>query len=115
MRATCPGARSGRMAITTLPWVVSRISSFCLSVMGLLLSLSGSVVDKTDGDRAARDGAAHSCAERQRRATLQRLRNGATIDLPGLVANSRRRIGHARLADDLAVALESEAHGHLHA
>src|SRR5690242_4865461 len=37
MRATCPGASSGRISITTLPWVVSRVS--VSSGLAILLSI----------------------------------------------------------------------------
>src|SRR5207247_536207 len=45
MRATWPGARSGRIRMTTLPLVVSSVSVFSASVMGCSLLAGARLID----------------------------------------------------------------------
>src|SRR5690242_6985224 len=80
----------------------------------MMLSRLLAVVDVADGDRAAGDRTAHAAAERHRRATVERLGDGMAIGPPRVTSRPWRRVGHARLADDLAGAIEGEPHRHLH-
>src|SRR5882757_4762008 len=105
MRATWPGARSGRISITTLPLVVSRIMVLSVLVIGCL-SLEGSVVDETDGNRLAGDRPRHSRREVERRAARERRVDGIKIGIPRFRRNPGADISHARRRDDLAAAPE---------
>src|ERR1700746_2045104 len=104
MRATWPGARSGRIAITTGPLVVSRRSvlpaASALSVMVCPFCLDElAVVDEAHGHRSPGESIAERVGEVQRHAAFQRLSHGGTIRHPFLVGRFRRLIGDARLAE----------------
>src|SRR6516165_3970671 len=112
MRATCVGARSGRRAIATVPWVVSRMSrlraSSAFSVMGYPCLLEFSVVDESQCHRAPRKRTAECIGEPQRKAAGERFRQRGPIRRALLVSRPRRLVGDARLAEELAAALEGE-------
>src|SRR3981189_3194512 len=101
MRATCPGARSGRISITTLPCVVSRIrvlspawlilSSFCVSPV-----YEGKEVG-TSGHRVA-----EPFREGQRRAGADGGDRDALVERPGLRRRPARHDGGTPRAQDLA-------------
>src|SRR5215468_4782508 len=112
MRATWLGARSGRMAIVTFPLVVSStsVSSVLVIVLSLLFV---AIIDVADVDRATGDLPAQPLGQRQRRTARQRIVDGIAVGLPRLWRNSARRIGQARQAEGVAVALEAQPHGHL--
>src|SRR3981081_2986356 len=114
MRATCPGARSGRISITTLPCVVSSISvlwpaclilsSFCVSPV-----YEGKEVG-TSGHRVA-----EPFREGQRRAGADGGDRAALVERPGLRRGLALHEGEARLAQDLARLREGQHDRHPHA
>src|SRR5258705_2148546 len=114
MRATGPGARWGRLSITTLPWVVSRIrvlspawlilSSFCVSPV-----YEGKDVG-TSGHRIA-----EPFREGQRRAGADGGGRDALIERPGFRRRLARHEGEARLAQDFARLGEGQHDRHPHA
>src|ERR1700722_10074737 len=118
MRATCAGARSGRSAIMTGPLVVSRMSlsspSACSAICRPCL-LEVSAVDESYGERAPGERTAERIGEPPRRAAAQCRRHRAPVGHPLVVGRARRLVGDARLAEQLAVALEAEHRRDLHA
>src|SRR5215470_6757009 len=119
MRATCCGARSGRMATMTVPWVVSRISVslslMCSSGMAAWRPLCrpclrAPVVDETDGERAAGQRVAERLGKPQWRAAPERVGDRLLIGGTLSVAGSGRQVGEPRLAEDLAGAGEADDH-----
>src|SRR5499427_3856598 len=115
MRATWPGARSGRISITTSPWVVSRIRVFwSLSVMVSDSFFVSSVDEWKDGGTSG-----HRIAEplrkRQRRAGVDGLDRGALVQRPGLGRRLTRHVGEARLAEKVPGPREGEHDRHVHA
>src|SRR5215471_786497 len=110
MRATCVGARSGRISIATVPLVVSRMRrllvSSAFSVMGCPCLLEFSVVDESQRHRAPGKRTAERIGEAQRKATGERLRQCGPIGHALLLGRTRRLVGDARLAEELAAALE---------
>src|SRR5215470_16476240 len=102
MRATWPGARSGRISITTSPWVVSRISVLSpASLMGLGSFLVSAVYERK-GERPPRDGVTEPIGERQRRAGVDRGGRGALVERPRLRRRLAGRKGKTRLAQQSA-------------
>src|SRR5690349_2199465 len=112
MRATWPGARSGRISITTLPLVVSSVSVFSGLAIEECLSLFAGIVEAEKewpaGDRIAQCG-----RHWQRRAALHHQDQRAVIGELLIIRNVARLMGDTR-AEDLAVALETQPHGQLH-
>src|SRR6266849_1782423 len=106
MRVTCPGARSGRIAMTTLPCVVSRIIVLSWSVMGALCLFEFSIVDEPHGERAAGDRVPERIGERQGRTAFEHLGYGQAVGQPVIVARAGRFECDPRLAEQLAVAPE---------
>src|SRR5262249_10782944 len=113
MRATWPGARSGRISMTTWPWVVSRIS--LLVSLIVLDSLFVASIYEDFHIRAARQRVAERFRERQRRAGVDGGDCGALVERLGLRRSLGRHIGEARLALKGAAAREGQHHGHIHA
>src|SRR5262249_20631501 len=98
MRATWPGARSGRISITTSPWVVSRISVLSpASLMGLG-SFLVSAVYELKGKRTTCHRIAESRRERHRRAGVDGGDRSALVERLGLGRRLAGREGEARLA-----------------
>src|SRR5882724_1366036 len=81
-----------------------------LRPLGLLAEVA--IVDVTDRDRAARERAAEPAGELQGGAGLQRRIDRFQIGGAGIAGSSRGRVRHLRRGDDLARALEAEAHRH---
>src|ERR1700724_1192757 len=112
MRATWPGARSGRISMATGPWVVSRIN--VLSLMWSNSLLVAPIDERHDfwssGERIAEPG-----RERQRHAGVDGRDHGALVERTGLGLRLARYVGEARLAENRAGAGEVEHHRHVHA
>ena len=68
------------------------------------------MIDEADGERPAGERAAEPFGERERGAAPNRGLDGVPIRLPHLAGNSRRCVGDARFAEQLAVALEAQPH-----
>src|SRR5215469_12772969 len=111
MRATWVGARSGRMSIATVPWVVSRMSRSAFSVMANPCLLELSVVDESQRHRASGERIAERVGETQGQAAGERLRERCPIQHALLLGCGGRLVGDARLAEQLAAALEAHHHG----
>src|SRR5690242_10842538 len=117
MRATWPGAKSGRKAMATGPLVVSR-TSFCGSACAVMLRpcfLEVSAVDESHGHGAAGERIAERLGERERRAAGDRLRQREAIGVALGICCTRRLVGDAWLAVEVAGALEAQQHRDLHA
>src|SRR5581483_670068 len=113
MRATWPGARSGRISITTLPLVVSRVSVFSASAMVLYLLLFPGI-EKSKDHRPARDRIAEAFRKRKRRAAGYRVGQRLVIDRALLGRYGAALVGDAA-AKDVAVTFKTQQHGEFHA
>src|SRR4029077_19846898 len=111
MRATWPGARSGRISITTWPLVVSRIMVLSVASLIVLGSFQVSLIHETHDVRTARHRVAERFRERQRRAGVDGGDCGALIERPGLRRRLVRHIGETRLALKGSRARERQHHG----
>src|SRR5436190_22662138 len=98
MRATWPGARSGRIWMTTLPLLVSRISVLSLSVISCSCLLEFPIVDESHGKGSAGRRVPKSIGERQRRATLDHLGHRRAVGQSIIIGRVRRFEGNSRLA-----------------
>src|SRR5882672_856112 len=98
MRATWPGARSGRISMTTWPLVVSRISVLSVASLIVLDSFLVSLFYEDLDGRTARQRVAERFRERQRRAGVDGGDRGALIERLGLCRRLVRHIGETRLA-----------------
>src|ERR1700722_19648128 len=107
MRATWPGAKTGRITMLTGPWevsssnVLSRVSD--ASVMRIFCFLFLARFDDRENERAPRNGAAKFLGYGERRATVQHVDDRALIGRPDLRRHAGRRKSETRLAQDLAV------------
>src|ERR1700730_12078420 len=111
MRATCPGARSGRISITTLPCVVSRIR--VLSPAWLILSsFCVSPVYEGKDVGTPRHRIAEPFRETRQIAGADGGDRDALVERAGLGRGFRRHKGEARLAQDLARSREGQHHRH---
>src|SRR5262245_29997910 len=115
MRATCPGARSGRISMTTSPLEVSRIMVLSVASLIVLGSLFVSPIYETHEVRAARHRVAERFRERQRRAAVDGGDHGTLIERLGLRRRLPRHISETRLALKGSRAREGQHHGHVHA
>src|SRR3989442_14955444 len=115
MRATWPGARSGRIRMTTWPLVVSSVSVFSALVMDVLCLLEFSIVDEPHGKRAAGDCVPERIGERQGRATFEHLGHGNAVGQPFVIRCAAGFECDPRLAEEFAVAPEAHLHRDLHA
>src|SRR5579871_2914790 len=95
MRATWPGARSGRISITTWPLVVSRIRVLSLIVLNSFLVAS---IDEGHDLGRARECVAERFGERQRRAGVDGGDDRTLIERFRLRRSLRCHVGEARLA-----------------
>src|SRR5215471_6343117 len=120
MRATWPGARSGRIKMVTGPLEVSRSNVLSRSASGFwvmgnfgLLFLAG--FDDGNHKRAPGNGVAEPLTDRQRRATLEHVYGGVMVGGLHLLRRLMGGVGEARLGQKLAIALEGELECDLHA
>src|SRR5262249_739420 len=112
MRATWPGARSGRISMTTWPLVVSRIRVLSLIVLNSFLV---ALIYEAHDRRAARHRVAERVRERQRRAGVDGRDHGTLVERLGLGRSLARHIGEAGLALKGPRSREGQHHGHIHA
>src|SRR5271166_4750506 len=113
MRATWPGARSGRISITTGPCVVSSVSVSSGLAIVLCLSLLA-IVDEMECEGPPRNRRAETVGKRQWRTAADRGGERGVVDGAPLIGHVRRLIGDAA-AENLAVAPEAEHHSEVHA
>src|SRR5215831_3465820 len=120
MRATWPGARSGRIKMVTGPLEVSRSNVLSRSASGFwvmgnfgLLFLAGF----NDGDHEGTpgNGVAERLADGQRRTTLEHVYGGVMVGGLHLLRRLVCGVGEAGLGQKLAIALEGELECDLHA
>src|SRR5450631_1779402 len=120
MRATCCGARSGRIWIVTGPFDVSRINVSSVLLMGCVLRVLvivrvPAIVDDGDDEGPSGDGAAEPVGQRQRLAAIEHLGRGTAIGGAHVLRRLVGDIGEPRRAEHLAGLGKSEPHGDPHA
>src|SRR4051794_5733365 len=113
MRATWPGARSGRIAITTRPLAVSRIIVSSGLAIKLRLSLVPCILDM-QYERPSRNRVGEAFGQRQWGAAAQWRQQRAVIDRTPLFGDAGGLVGDAG-DENLAVPLERKPHRQLHA
>src|SRR3954467_9994730 len=115
MRATWPGARSGRISMVTGPCVVSRIRVFSVALMLVSLALEGKscqvnfAATELDPERMAPGGAGHCIGKWHRRAALQRLHHRDPVLQPVVVEGLRGFIGNPRMAQNVSGPVKAQA------
>src|SRR5215468_1557114 len=120
MRATWPGARSGRITIVTGPLEVSRRSVLSRSASGFwviggfgFLFLAG--FHDGDHEGASRNGSAELLGDGQRGAAIKHVNHCPLIGGPDFRSYPGRRKGEPRLAENRTVACEGKPYCDLHA
>src|SRR5262252_2028104 len=113
MRATWPGARSGRIRIVTGPFEVSRRSVLSRSASGFgvmggfdFLFLAG-FYDR-DHEGASRNGIAELLGDGQRGAAIEHIDHRPLIGRPDFRRNPGGRESKPRLTQNRAIAREGE-------
>src|SRR5580704_14497219 len=115
MRATWLGARSGRIVMVTGPLEVSSsnvLSNSAVLVIGILRLLIFTRFNDRKNQQTSRGGAAEFLGDRQRSAAVEHVDHCTLIGHPHLRRHARRYESEARLAENLAVPVETVLHHH---